>query len=135
VKANPIPGLHSSKGQSSDNSRDSGPRPPHLLQKSAREVDIQGRSKGGTTSSSARLVSTAAGPFIKKLTKLHRAKAAMQEQGVSTKTGQGKDTSGQGSIILLCGVAVPPTACLQRDLLHLTYLAATTNQGFCSTLV
>jgi hypothetical protein len=33
-------------------------------------------SKGGTTSSSARLVSTAAGPFMRKLIKLHRARAA-----------------------------------------------------------
>lgn len=47
-----------------------------LPQKSASDVDNQGLSKGGTTSSSARLVSTAAGPFMRKLMKLHRARAA-----------------------------------------------------------
>jgi hypothetical protein len=45
-------------------------RQPHLPQKSASDDAIQGLSKGGTTSSSARLVSTAAGPFIRKLMKL-----------------------------------------------------------------
>jgi hypothetical protein len=44
----------------------------HLPQKSIRDVASHGLSKGGTTSSSASAMSTAAGPFMIKLTKLPR---------------------------------------------------------------
>lgn len=58
----------------------------HLLQKSASEVDSQGLSKGGTTSRSARLVSSAAGPFMMKLIKLHRARPVRSSRSTERAT-------------------------------------------------